>query len=316
MAEKAKKKCSRPRCRNDAVSPLAKFCTACFKKNASRASSKRKTFGGGGVPGNRGGAGVPGNRGGAGVPGNRGNRGARGVPGNRGNRGAAGVPGNLGNSAATGVHGNRGNCGAAGVQGNLGNTTIGQKKLLAGKRSALLWKKLSREKFQKKCSSRGCRNDAASLRARYCTACFKKNAAACGRLRGNLEKGKKKCSGHGCRNDVQGSRWARFCPSCFKKNRLKVMSAAGHKSAFLGKNRVPALMVLRRLLQNRGIHVAQSDLAGKCHFVLRGDDACLGARIWILMDFANTEVSPMVPRSGKVGPTSMEKRCEKEAYAR
>ena len=200
MAKKAQKKCSRPRCRNDAASPRAKFCTACFKKNASSANLKRKAFRGGGVPGNRGGGGVHGNRGGAGVPGNSG---GAGVP---GNCGGAGVPGNRGNSGATGVHGNRGNRGAAGAQGNRGNTTIGQKKSLACKRSALLWKKLSREKFQKKCSTRGCRNDAASRRARFCTACFKKNAAACGRLRGNLEKGKKKCSGHGCRNDVQGSR--------------------------------------------------------------------------------------------------------------
>jgi len=45
---KATKKCSRPRCTNDAVSIRAKFCTACFKKNASLTSSKRKVFGGGG----------------------------------------------------------------------------------------------------------------------------------------------------------------------------------------------------------------------------------------------------------------------------
>ena len=43
---KASKKCSRPRCTNDAVSIRAKFCTACFKKSASLASSKRKIFGG------------------------------------------------------------------------------------------------------------------------------------------------------------------------------------------------------------------------------------------------------------------------------
>ena len=51
---KASKKCSRPRCTNDAVSTRSKFCTACFKKNASLASSKRKVFGGGGVLGNSG----------------------------------------------------------------------------------------------------------------------------------------------------------------------------------------------------------------------------------------------------------------------
>ena len=32
---KATKKCSTPRCRNDAASPRAKFCTGCFKTNAS-----------------------------------------------------------------------------------------------------------------------------------------------------------------------------------------------------------------------------------------------------------------------------------------
>ena len=148
----------------------------------------------------------------------------------------------------------------------------------AGHKSALLRKKLFREKFQKKCSTRGCRKDAASRRARFCTACFKKNAAACGRLRGNLEKGKNKCSGHGCRNDVQGSRWARLCPSCFKKNRLKVMSAVGHKSALLRKNRIPTLMVVKKFLQTWGIRVVQRDLGGKRHFLLRGADGCTGAQ--------------------------------------
>ena len=64
---KASKKCSRPRCTNDAVSTRSKFCTACFKKNASLASSKRKVFGGGGVLGNSG------NARGKGVLGNGGN---------------------------------------------------------------------------------------------------------------------------------------------------------------------------------------------------------------------------------------------------
>ena len=77
---KASKKCSRPRCTNDAVSTRAKFCTACFKKNASLASSKRKVFGGGGVLGNSG------NARGKGVLGNGGNTTtARGVLGNCGN---------------------------------------------------------------------------------------------------------------------------------------------------------------------------------------------------------------------------------------
>ena len=43
---KASNKCSRPRCGNDAASRRAKFCTECFKTNASCASSKRKVFGG------------------------------------------------------------------------------------------------------------------------------------------------------------------------------------------------------------------------------------------------------------------------------
>ena len=70
---KASKKCSRPRCRNDAASPRAKFCADCFKNNASLASSKRKVFGGNttskGVLGNSGntttarGKGVLGNKG-------------------------------------------------------------------------------------------------------------------------------------------------------------------------------------------------------------------------------------------------------------
>jgi len=89
MAKKAKRKCSRPGCRNDAASPRAKFCTACFKKNASFASSQRKACRGGG------------------------------------------------NSSGKGVHGNSGNSSGKGVHGNSGNTTTGQKKTLAGKRSAL-----------------------------------------------------------------------------------------------------------------------------------------------------------------------------------
>ena len=43
------KKCSMPRCRNDAASPRARFCTGCFKKNASSAIVKRKVHGGGQV---------------------------------------------------------------------------------------------------------------------------------------------------------------------------------------------------------------------------------------------------------------------------
>ena len=53
-----------PRCKNAAASSRAKFCTGCFKKNASSASRKRKVHGGGhGVIGNSGGHGVIGNKG-------------------------------------------------------------------------------------------------------------------------------------------------------------------------------------------------------------------------------------------------------------
>ena len=55
MAKQVKKQCNKLGCRKDAISPHAKFCTGCFKKNASFASLQRKTFrGGGGVPGNKG----------------------------------------------------------------------------------------------------------------------------------------------------------------------------------------------------------------------------------------------------------------------
>jgi len=97
----ASKKCSSPRCTNDAASTRSKFCTACFKKNASLASSKRKVFGGGGVLGNSGNTTT-----------------ARGK----------GVLGNGGNTTTT-----RGK----GVLGNGGNTTTGRKKKRAGKRSGV-----------------------------------------------------------------------------------------------------------------------------------------------------------------------------------
>ena len=54
MAKKVKKKCNKLGCRKHAASPRAKFCTACFKKNASSANLQRKAFRGGGVPGNKG----------------------------------------------------------------------------------------------------------------------------------------------------------------------------------------------------------------------------------------------------------------------
>ena len=113
---KASKKCSRPRCTNDAVSTRSKFCTACFKKNASLASSKWKVFGGGGVLGNSG---------------NTTTARGKGVLGNRGNTTTA---------RGKGVLGNRGNTTTArgkGVLGNGGNTTTGRKKKRAGKRSGV-----------------------------------------------------------------------------------------------------------------------------------------------------------------------------------
>ena len=102
-AAKAKakvKKCSKPRCRNNAASPRAKFCIGCFKDNA-RCTGARSTGGG--------------------------NSGAKGVIGNSGG----------GNSSAKGVIGNSGNSSAKGLMGNSGNTNSGQKKKFAGKRSAL-----------------------------------------------------------------------------------------------------------------------------------------------------------------------------------
>ena len=122
LAAKAKakvKKCSKPRCRNNAASPRAKFCIGCFKENARRTGA-RSTGGGNsgakGVIGNSGGKGVIGNSGGKGVIGNSG---GKGVIGNRGNRSAKGVIGNSGNSSAKGL------------MGNSRNTNSGQ-KLQAG----------------------------------------------------------------------------------------------------------------------------------------------------------------------------------------
>ena len=111
-AAKAKakvKKCSKPRCRNNAASPRAKFCIGCFKDNA-RCSGARTG----------------------------GNSGAKGVIGNSGNSSAKGVIGNRGNSSAKGVKGNSGNRSAKGLMGNRGNTNSGKKKKFAGKRGALL----------------------------------------------------------------------------------------------------------------------------------------------------------------------------------
>ena len=122
-AAKAKakvKKCSKPRCRNNAASPRAKFCIGCFKDNA-RCTGARSTGGG-----NRGAKGVIGNRGG-------GNSSAKGVIGNSGggNSSAKGVIGNKGNRSAKGVIGNSGNRSAKGLMGNSGNTNSRQKKKIA-----------------------------------------------------------------------------------------------------------------------------------------------------------------------------------------
>ena len=99
------KQCSKPRCRNNAASPRAKFCIGCFKDNA-RCTGARTG----------------------------GNSGAKGVIGNSGNSSAKGV---IGNSGGKGVIGNSGNSSAKGLMGNSGNTNSGQKKKFAGKRSAL-----------------------------------------------------------------------------------------------------------------------------------------------------------------------------------
>ena len=79
--------------------------------------------------------------------------------------------------------------------------------------------------WKKKCCRRGCMNAAASLRAGFCSACFKQHAAAPARKRcinvslplSSWEKFHQKCSTCGCRNDA-ASRRARFCTACFKKN--------------------------------------------------------------------------------------------------
>ena len=91
---KASNKCSKPHCRNDAASRRAKFCTDCFRTNASCANSKRKVFGGNTTT-------------------------ARGK----------GVLGNKGNTRAKGVLGNKGN-----TANNKNNMTTGPKKRLAGKK--------------------------------------------------------------------------------------------------------------------------------------------------------------------------------------
>ena len=95
---KATKKCSKPRCSNDAASPRAQFCIGCFKKNAKSANLKRKVRGGGG-----------------------------GVIGNSGNT----TSGHKKKNANL----NRKVYGGGGLFGNSGNTSTGHKK--AGKRSAL-----------------------------------------------------------------------------------------------------------------------------------------------------------------------------------
>ena len=91
---KASNKCSKPHCRNDAASRRAKFCTDCFRTNASCANSKRKVFGGNTTT-------------------------ARGK----------GVLGNKGNTRGKGVLGNKGN-----TTNNKGNMTTGPKKRQAGKK--------------------------------------------------------------------------------------------------------------------------------------------------------------------------------------
>ena len=71
---KASNKCSKPRCRNDAASRRAKFCTECFRTSASCANSKRKVFGGNTTTAR-----------GKGVLGNKGNTRGKGALGNKGN---------------------------------------------------------------------------------------------------------------------------------------------------------------------------------------------------------------------------------------
>ena len=106
-AAKAKakvKQCSKPRCRNNAASPRAKFCIGCFKDNA-RCTGAR-------TGGNSSAKGVIGNSGG-------------------GNSSAKGVIGNGGNSSAKGVVGNKDNRSPKGVIGSSGNRGARKKKIAA-----------------------------------------------------------------------------------------------------------------------------------------------------------------------------------------
>ena len=146
--------------------------------------------------------------------------------------------------------------GAAGKRGGLRSSLLPK----IGEPSLVLLKK-----GKKKCRRYGCRNLAASHRARFCIACFKKNAAAVGRLRGNREKVQRKCSRHGCRNDVQGSRWARLCPACFMKNQCKVTKAAGKRSALLSHQAARWALALKNFLKYRGIRLVNAKQGGKVH---------------------------------------------------
>jgi hypothetical protein len=105
-ALKAKKCQNFKRCGRKAKSSRAKFCLPCFKENGAA----KARIGGGN---------------------------SRGNPGNAGNSQGKGIPYNAGNSQGKGNPGNAGNSQGKGVTGNSGNATTGQKKKLAGKRSAL-----------------------------------------------------------------------------------------------------------------------------------------------------------------------------------
>ena len=163
---KASNKCSKPHCRNDAASRRAKFCTDCFRTNASCANSKRKVFGGNTTTAR-----------GKGVLGNKGNTRAKGVLGNKGN--TANNKGNMTTGPKKRLAGKKGGktTGPKKRQaGKKGGKTTGPKKRQAGKkggeRSALRRSAKMKAKASNKCITPRCRNDAASRRAKFCTDCF------------------------------------------------------------------------------------------------------------------------------------------------
>ena len=250
MAKQVKKQCSRHGCRNDAASLRSRFCTSCFKKNAVAA-------------GKRGGL--------------------------LRRFGALSLVAVKKWKKKTCMYGFQKKFSRLGcrndVQGSgrarfcpacvhkAQSVSAKRSALLRAlkngnaKRSALLRAMQKVKKGKKKCSRHGCRNDAASLRALFCKACFKKNAAALGKLTGIRQNFPKTCSRHGSRNDVQGSRLARLLPACFKKNYGKFRKVAGKRCALFSPQAAPWALVLEKFLKYRGNRLLNTKQAGKDHVV-------------------------------------------------